>query len=279
MASDPASYATISENHTDNGPAILGVALASTIAAVSCVFLRLYIRTRITRSFWWDDGLIILALVRKLARLDELNRLTCPLQALTITGTVFNSLSFNSGAGKHTYDLPNPLTQIPDVIKWNTAYQIDNVICVNMTKLSILLFVLRIPNSKRLAYLIYLVMFCMSVVNIVTVAALASQCRPLKKLWKPTIPGDCFYEGELSRFGYAQGVMNVLTDFFCSITPVFILWNVKIERRLKFAICGLMSIGLVATASQIVRVVALKSLDAEDYTCQICLTPVFGYRC
>lgn len=235
----------------NNGPAILGVAIATTIVAVLCVSLRLYVRTQIIRSFWWDDGLILVAL------------------ALTVTGTVFNGLSVNSGAGKHDRDLPDPLTQVPEVIKWNTAYQIDNVTCVNLTKLSILMFVLRIPSSKKIAYLIYFVMFSMSVVNIVTVGALASQCRPLEKLWNPIIPGHCFYAGELSRFGYGQGVVNVLTDFFCTLTPVFILWNVKIKRRLKFAICGLMSIGFLATASQIVRVVALNSLDAEDYTYKI----------
>lgn len=152
---------------------------------------------------------------------------------------------------------------------WNTAYQIDNVICVNLIKLSILLFVLRIPNNKKVAYSIYFVMFSMSVVNIITVGALASQCRPLEKLWKPSMPGYCFYKGELSKFAYGQGVVNVLTDFFCTITPVFILWNVKIKQRLKFAICGLMSIGMLATASQIVRVIAVNSLSAEDYTCQV----------
>ena len=254
------------------GPTILGVAIATTIVAVLCVLLRLYIRIRIIRGFWWDDGIIVVALVRKLARSDLPKCLTSYLQTLSITGAVFTGLNVNSGAGKHTHNLPHPLTQVPNVIKWNTAYQISNVICVNMIKISILLFVLRIPSSKRISYLIYFVMFSMSVVNIVTVAALVSQCRPLKKLWNPEIPGDCFYKGELSRFGYGQGVVNILTDFFCAITPVFILWNVKIKRRLKFAMFGLMSIGFLATASQIVRVVTLNSLNAEDYTCQIPLT-------
>lgn len=197
---------------------------------------------------------------------------------LSIAGTVFNGFSVSSGAGKHIRDLSNPLTQVPDVIKWNTAYQMDNVICVNLIKLSILLFVLRIPNSKTTAYLIYFVMFSMSIVNMVAVGAIASQCRPLEKLWNPTMPGECFYEGELARFGYGQGVVNVLTDFFCTLTPILILWNVKIKRRMKFAICGLMSIGLVATASQIVRVVALNSLSAEDYTCQISPNPLHYSR-
>lgn len=278
MASDSPSHAAVRGSHENNGPAILGVAIATTITAVLCVFLRIYVRTRIITSLWWDDGFIVFASVRKVARLDVLKRLMCWHQALSITGTVFNGLMVSNGAGKHTYDLPGPLAQVPGVIKWNTAYQIDNVICANLTKLSILLFVLRIPNSRKVAYLIYFVMFSMSVVNVVTVGAIASQCRPLKKIWNPTIPGACFYEGELSRFGYGQGVVNVLTDFFCTITPVFILWNVKIKRHLKFAISGLMSIGLAATASQIVRIISLNSLSAEDYTCQILLAPVVVYR-
>lgn len=267
MASDSLSHAAVSGSHENNGPAILSVAIATTITAALCVFMRIYVRTRIITGLWWDDGFIFIASVRKLAWLDVLKRLTFWHQTLSIAGTVFIGLCVSSGAGKHTHDLPNPLSQVPGVIKWNTAYQIDNVICVNLTKLSILLFVLRIANSKKVAYLIYLVMFSMSVVNITTVGALVSQCRPLEKLWNPTKPGKCFYEAELSRFGYGQGVVNVLTDFFCTSTPVFILWNVKIKRRLKFAISGLMSIGLAATASQIVRVIALNSLNAEDYTC------------
>ena len=240
---------------------------ATTIVAVLCVLLRLYIRIKIIRNFWWDDGLIVVTSVRKLTRLDLSKFLTSSLQALSVLGAVFHGLSVNSGAGKHTYNLPDPLTQVPNVIKWGTAYQIDNVISVNLIKLSILLFVLRIPNSRRIVYLVYFVMFAMSVVNIVCVAALTSQCRPLEKLWNPKIPGNCFYKGWLSRFAYEQGVVNVLTDFFCTITPVFILWNVKIKKRLKFAIFGLMSIGFLATASQIVRVITVNSLSAEDYTC------------
>lgn len=70
MASDSVPHAAMSGSHENNGPAILGVAIATTIAALLCVLLRLSIRVRITRSFWWDDGLIVVALVRKLARLN-----------------------------------------------------------------------------------------------------------------------------------------------------------------------------------------------------------------
>lgn len=66
MASDSEPHAAMSESHENHGPAILGVAIATTIVASFCLLLRIYIRIRITRSFWWDDGLIVVALVRKL---------------------------------------------------------------------------------------------------------------------------------------------------------------------------------------------------------------------
>ena len=54
----------LSQSHEAHGPAILGVCLLTTIAAVIYVALRMYIRIRITHSFWWDDGLIAAAVVR-----------------------------------------------------------------------------------------------------------------------------------------------------------------------------------------------------------------------
>lgn len=66
----------MSENDEDNGPAILGVAIATTVVAALCVFLRLYIRIWLISSFSWDDGLMAVALVRQPTLIDELNRLT-----------------------------------------------------------------------------------------------------------------------------------------------------------------------------------------------------------
>ena len=110
-------------------------------------------------------------------------------------------------------------------------------------------------------------MFIMSVVNLVTVAMLASQCRPLAKLGNTTLPGVCSDKSHITKIGYGQAVINVLTDFFCTTTPIFVLWKVQISARLKVVICGLMSLGLIVAASQIVRVITLSTLEAKDYSC------------
>ena len=73
------------------------------------------------------------------------------------------------------------------MIKWNTAYNIDNVFCVNLTNVTMLLFVLRIQNSRAVAYLICAIMFIMSIINIVTAAMVASQCRPWQNFGTPLL--------------------------------------------------------------------------------------------
>ncbi len=40
---------------------------------------------------------------------------------------------------------------------------------------------------------------------------------------------------------------SILSDLVCSLLPIVVLWNVKVSRHLKWAVCGLMSVGLLYT--------------------------------
>lgn len=185
---------------------------------------------------------------------------------MAVAAAAFTILDVHWGAGRHSFDLEDPAMQIPKVVMWHTIYQIDQVLSVNFTKMSILIFILRIQNSKIMAATIWPTMIIMIIVNLLTVSVLVSQCRPLPKLWHPSIAGTCFARNELSKFGYAQGVVNVLTDFFCAVMPGIIVFQVKIKLRTKIVITLLTSLGLMATASSIVRVVLLNTLQASDYS-------------
>lgn len=187
---------------------------------------------------------------------------------LSVSGAVFNSLSFSNGAGIHVENLSDPTKQVSNIIKWNTAYQVDNVVCVNLIKLSILVFVLRFFRPKSLRYVIYFMMFAMSTVNIISASFILAQCRPLEKLWNPEKPGYCAPEGFIDPIGYVQCSVNILTDFFCTITPLCILWNVRIKKKLKFAIATLMSLGILASAAGLVRLFTLNTLKSPDYSCE-----------
>ena len=57
-----------------------------------------------------------------------------------------------------------------------------------------------------------------------------------------------------------QIAYSIFSDIVCTLLPVFILWNVQISLRLKFAVWGLMSLGLLATICAAVRA----SLSGND---------------
>lgn len=48
----------------NKGPTFLAVALVSTILALSFVLTRVYVRVWLKRAFGWDDGMVIVAMVR-----------------------------------------------------------------------------------------------------------------------------------------------------------------------------------------------------------------------
>ena len=90
--------------------------------------------------------------------------------------------------------------------------------------------------------------------------------RPLAKLWNTTLPGVCSDHSRILQIGYVRGIFKVLTDLFCTVTPISVLWKFQISTRWKVVICDLMSLGFKVTASQIVRVINLSTLLAEDYS-------------
>ena len=59
----------------------------------------------------------------------------------------------------------------------------------------------------------------------------------------------------------------ILTDVSCTLLPIAVLWNVQMKWRLKLAVSGLMSLGLVATTAAAVRAYYSDTLNGtEDST-------------
>jgi hypothetical protein len=56
---------------------------------------------------------------------------------------------------------------------------------------------------------------------------------------------------------------SVITDLICALLPIIVLWNVKITLKTKIGICGLMSLGLIATAVAVVRASSLGTATAD----------------
>ncbi|OTA98543.1 hypothetical protein M426DRAFT_45973, partial [Hypoxylon sp. CI-4A] len=224
--------------------------------AIILVCLRWYVRLLISKNIGWDDGLILFTLYPH----------TKLCEGILIAGdlTIFEMAA--AGVGYHLSELSNPELAVAKVLEWNTVYQVLNVIGAFFTKLSIGIFLLRFKNSRRLRLAIWIFLTPLALTTLVVVFTVLLQCIPLSKFWTPSIDGHCISQNVPLTASYVQSAFAILTDLFLTVSPVVILWNIKINRRKKLGICGLMSLGLMATISNALRNVYIPNLIESDLT-------------
>lgn len=70
------------------------------------------------------------------------------------------------------------------------------------------------------------------------------QCDPVDLFWNRfTENGKCVDVNTLIDIGYVYTAGAALTDITIGLLPVFLIWNLKMNRRAKLAIVGILSIG------------------------------------
>lgn len=172
------------------------------------------------------------------------------------------------GIGQHIEYLANPESQALQILKFNTFYQMDNVVCTLLTKFSIGFYILRIHDTRPLRWFLSIIMTLMTLATIAVIVVLSVSCIPLRKLWEPETPGSCLKLTTVYNVAYVQSAFTIVTDLSLTAAPVFILWNVRITRRRKIQVCLLMSLGLLATVSNALRNDFQSGLTEKDFTCE-----------
>ncbi|MCJ1314436.1 hypothetical protein MMC25_008118 [Agyrium rufum] len=144
--------------------------IASLITASLCVaslVFRLLGRGPIVRNLGIDDLFILIATMS------------------TVVSTVFNVKQVAAGGGRHQYYLS--VSQLIESTKYSTFSEVLVLWITALTKISICIFVMRIPNSQRLKNFLLVVIAYLAVVNIVVIVVFLTQCRPIDALWNPIV--------------------------------------------------------------------------------------------
>jgi len=171
--------------------------------------------------------------------------------------------------GRHLSTLPSPEESALQILKWNTIYQPINVIGALSNKIAIGLFILRIHNSPKFKRAIWVVMTPLAITTVILTFVVLLQCIPLRALWHPSLNGHCISAQTPLNVSYVQSGFAIIADIFLTASPIAILWNIRISLKRKVAICGLMSIGLVATIANALRNVYIPDLTESDISCMI----------
>ena len=133
------------------------------------------------------------------------------------------------------------------------------------TRISICFFFRRLfATEETWGRLLYFMIHFIWISNLPLVVGILFLCRPLQKVWSPSVPGKCWPAQTFVNIGYWQGGkwynskharLHGWTDFgkatsiFCDLTlallPIVFLWNAQIRLRVKVGICVIMGMGVM----------------------------------
>ncbi|KAH7052023.1 hypothetical protein B0J12DRAFT_598673 [Macrophomina phaseolina] len=153
------------------------------------------------------------------------------------------------GLGLHSWDIT-----LEAFVKYWKVSTIGSTMCgisVMFSKLSILSLYLRFCQCRRLRMVIYTIMWVVAIYSVVSSFSFLYACRPMAKFWDPRIArGSCIRKLAIPVF---NGIMNVVTDFFIVIIPIFIFWRVQISTRQRIGLVLMFMTGGFVVVISIIR--------------------------
>ncbi|KAE8151909.1 hypothetical protein BDV25DRAFT_128402 [Aspergillus avenaceus] len=135
-------------------------------------------------------------------------------------------------------------------------------------KISISLYLKRLfLKSKKWKIFFWCFIAFNTITSALDAAVIFPQCTPVEYNWNKSVEGRCWSSTAIDAIGIAQGVIAASTDFVLSILPIIFLWNIKLPKRVKVGICGIMALGFASGAFAIARTTLVPSLTrTEDPT-------------
>ncbi|KAF7596947.1 hypothetical protein BBP40_011313 [Aspergillus hancockii] len=214
---------------------------------VNCVFLpiavisllvRTWTRVFIVRSFRWDDYLMIISLI-----------LSC-----IMTGVTLDML--NWGLGKHMWDVPAEYLS-PWFMRLNVVAAIIYCAATGFTKVSVLVFYLRIFPSRNFYTAVWVIVFIAVGYSVASVLANILSCNPVNKAWYPAKEGIC-----MSRpvFYFANAGLGIFTDFATVLVPIPWLRRLQMPMRQKIAVSCILAMGCFVGIVSCIRLSSLYTL-------------------
>lgn len=112
-----------------------------------------------------------------------------------------------------------------------------------LSKASIAAFMLRIVVQRSHIWTIYIAISLTIVAGTIFFFVSLFQCHPISYFWNKDQNGSCLNVDIVIALGILYSVFSALTDLAFTILPIFIVWNLKMERRAKIALIPIMCMG------------------------------------
>lgn len=219
-------HAAMNDDDGSRSHAILIVTVIFLVISAVSVILRCFVRTQVVRAFGWDDAIMVLAMTLNLA-----------FAICGIAGTKY-------GIGRkviHFELYPQNLDKA--LLCWWLG-QIFYVITCMVAKISIITTLLRITVDRVHDWILYGAMSLAAIVGLIFLFFTIFQCTPVNYFWERiSIKGHCVDTQTLIDIAYLYSVGAAVTDLIIGLLPVALIWNLRMNRRTKVAIVGILGIG------------------------------------
>ncbi|KAM7194241.1 hypothetical protein V8F33_007387 [Rhypophila sp. PSN 637] len=228
-------------------PAIWNVNLTFIVLVSVVVSLRVFTRAYMTKHFFADDVLTIIAAVFIIVS-----------AATALAATKY-------GLGLHVWNLPQPMFEnITQCVQLMFVAHIFYAAASTFTKLSIITSYLRIFPETSLRRLLYATAVLVVGIGISAIFATIFQCWPVQSAWDFSIEHrQCF---QFRDFLYANAAISIVTDFLLVAAPLPYFWSLRLPLRQRLVICVLFGVGFVAFGASVVRIVTLHDVKGIDIT-------------
>lgn len=150
----------------------------------------------------WDDWTILFALVSLITQPLSC-RMLIKWKNDTIIGCVLDDVEIHYGFGRQEHCLEDDW-QLLEFKKYVYGESIQTFASLKWTKVSICLFLLRIPIKKIIIRPLQASVFILTVSDIILTLLWILQCRPVDAVRNKDVQGQCFSLGQLPRVIMAQ---------------------------------------------------------------------------
>ncbi|KAF1844244.1 uncharacterized protein K460DRAFT_317563 [Cucurbitaria berberidis CBS 394.84] len=139
------------------------------------------------------------------------------------------------------------------------SIELNYMISTTLIKISILCFYRRITGGLTNTFVYWVwgsIIFCV-IYGIMFTFLIAFICSPITGFfhlydvpWRLTHELTCYNEGAVI---VACAAISTVQDLVICMLPIFLIWNLRIQRRQKVALCGIFGMGLTTCVCGIMR--------------------------
>ena len=114
-----------------------------------------------------------------------------------------------------------------------------------LTKVSIGFFLLRVTVVRIQRQIIYAVVCTTVVIGIVFLFVTVFECHPVSFFWNRDQKGQCLDMDVIIGLTYFYSAVNAICDFTFGLLPIFLVWNLQMDRRMKIILIPILGMGCV----------------------------------